>query len=691
MRFIVPQGDHTTAYYYKADDFKIDNQRIVLNNRYYCFTKETKTYNVWQRLILLVQHISNKIFSCCSKPNEPKSTSRWNSITSGKRSIYNLHCIEPAETTYNTDSAKTATIVPSTEEKKLESTSLDQSSPRKNITELHTSLTSAKTATIVPSTEEKELESTSSDQSSPRKNITELHTSLTSAKTATIVPSTEEKELESASSDQGSPLENSSESHSHSKELVLPQKPGVDQLKADVSTLPITKTVTLKVSSNPKASSTTNQLDIENQLELLKNQVEQFEYKEDVFNYEHVKNIRCKQGEHIININNTNYLINGDSNWIGFERENSAPTCRNKYHLSLYRNELNIQLAYSLILPIVEYHKIEAFKILSSGQSLIVNPMYLCNGHGKEFVFYIPQDLSHEKIVSFLDDIVTKLKEHNIIPGEYSSCDIPVDGSSGFIYTRSPYNIFNEYTNAILLDIYGFTASEAAQIAEIDIPLKVSYQINSNITNDLSRVISSLPPNLHTVEKKIFLKNEYINIVSRITLMKFNKDISTKLIEILHSSRSYCDKYEIIDFYSEIIDKNKFFNLGSVRRGKWNIHINNMFLKNSLEMAASITSGIYSSYNEKCSDEDIELTSICPTVYYFIKDFYEQKRSWNEIIDKPFLNKESENLFIRNLVKNALREPVTQSRQLEPTYQFDLTEDILNQLIDFYFKEMNLV
>ena len=173
--------------------------------------------------------------------------------------------------------------------------------------------------------------------------------------------------------------------------------------------------------------------------------------------------------------------------------------------------------------------------------------------------------------------------------------------------------------------------------------------------------------------------------------MKFNKDISTKLIEILHSSRSYCDKYEIIDFYSEIIDKNKFFNLGSVRRGKWNIHINNMFLKNSLEMAASITSGIYSSYNEKCSDEDIELTSICPTVYYFIKDFYEQKRSWNEIIDKPFLNKESENLFIRNLVKNALREPVTQSRQLEPTYQFDLTEDILNQLIDFYFKEMNLV
>jgi hypothetical protein len=157
------------------------------------------------------------------------------------------------------------------------------------------------------------------------------------------------------------------------------------------------------------------------------------------------------------------YKILTAHGWLQFNKKGSSHTDSIKFHVSIARKDM--EQAFYVLLPLLaDKHNLGCFKILPNE-----NLTKRGNLHGKEFVLYAQPDGREDRLEfwseGILKEVVEALTKAQVCPGEPSLGDIPVRGGNGYIYTRSPLNVFQNYVPAELLQNLGFSRDEAARLS----------------------------------------------------------------------------------------------------------------------------------------------------------------------------------------------------------------------------------
>lgn len=158
-------------------------------------------------------------------------------------------------------------------------------------------------------------------------------------------------------------------------------------------------------------------------------------------------------------------LLQIHSTWVIFNKRESQSKENNKFHVSIARDNENLEKAFNVIFPILEKYQICRFKILP-----LENIKIQGNSLGKEITIYIQESDNQEKDPNFwgqkvLKEIVDALEVSGVKPGIPSNADKIVEGGKGFIYVRSPNNIFGRYVEADYLKQWGFSLEESPRLS----------------------------------------------------------------------------------------------------------------------------------------------------------------------------------------------------------------------------------
>jgi|GEM_PF-4812532 len=398
------------------------------------------------------------------------------------------------------------------------------------------------------------------------------------------------------------------------------------------------------------------------------------------------------------------YDLIGTREWIQFKLNNSYPGDANKFHLSVERSLENMRRAFNILLPILIKYKIETFKMTSSGEDCkgahYEHPT--SNAYGKEFVIYVnrPDDpaLWGEKI---LKEITEEFHEQGIIPNTESKGDVSVEGGYSYVYARNSNNFFNRYIRADCLESSGFTAKEAAYLSS-------SPWVNLKIDTDPEIIPSKAkkgacwttdPIQNEDITSIIEIKAEEIQNLTKFYLKSFNDNLTSgfALFKVLFglgnlyfhddSSMRYCK-----GIYSF---ENHSMNRDPISTIMWNSCLKPEFLKRRLETAARLAA-IATLFNAGRFQWDIRFFfqeeeaqkrkffggNIVPAVYGVLRDHYLGNKDVQTLTSATFENNDEEKVIIKNLVKCALRDPFNQIKHEQPLYQFDLSEEQIEELAD---------
>ncbi len=354
----------------------------------------------------------------------------------------------------------------------------------------------------------------------------------------------------------------------------------------------------------------------ENELEnIIKNLPPSIEYK----------NITSLDYNKFYNLQSRVQISDESSAWVSFNRKNCSRTPSiNKFHISIAREEKHLTAAFNIIYPILEKHQIISFKILPLEKITVDG-----NTLGKEFVIYIqPQD-KKENDSTFWSDIVLKeivdsLSRANVKPGPHSTGDIAIKGGHGFVYSRSPYNVFGVYVNADLLKQCEFSHEEAACLSPsefLDITIKSSEDTVKNEENSTSLPKVIKLADLEKLEKEAPTSDEKKIYKGLINNLGKNYEVYNTRIPFLiclitgTNLEKYCSDKRInilkkfFNFPNRNPDSDRIWNFGQ------EAILNEEFFKPYLEKAAKRIALLR---NSRGIQKTEKLGNILPAIYHHL-------------------------------------------------------------------------
>jgi hypothetical protein len=177
-------------------------------------------------------------------------------------------------------------------------------------------------------------------------------------------------------------------------------------------------------------------------------------YNDQVQNYESVLQSENYEGYKLY----SNY----GAGWTQFDAQEKISR-REKFYISLTRDQTNIARAFFCVAPILKKYNIASFQTLKFTDMNNIG----INADGKELVIFIQKNENNQELWSLkiLPEILSKFKSMNIQCGNPSKGGVSVAGGEGFIYTRSSDNCFDIYMDAVQLEKFGFSAFESANIS----------------------------------------------------------------------------------------------------------------------------------------------------------------------------------------------------------------------------------
>lgn len=418
-------------------------------------------------------------------------------------------------------------------------------------------------------------------------------------------------------------------------------------------------------------------------------------------------------GSPIIKINGRSYeTVSGGAQWIQFEDQsklNNGGTV--KVHLSVKRTPENMEKAFDIVLPILMKYQIRLFKI--APLDFAHEKYKLDNAVGKEFVIYIQahDKESHESNPetwekAILKEIVEEFHRNNVLPGPASKGDCALKGGSPYAFMRVTDNFVGEYVAVDVLEQSGFTSGDAAHLSDspwMNLNIATTVASSSSSSPSQKLILESLP--IKEGEISHFIRNhaQEITDLTKVLLNAFKSDLNKKQ----SSSPSRCPllfsilstdgvgnyiRSESWSYLRAIF--NVTANLGSDKKAHFGkSQVKEEFFKEQLESVARFAAIAISFYRERFQGENYELPegylksdqspcgNILPAIYAFLRQYHLQGRDAAELLTQPFMTTEEEQLFMKEILKCALREPVSQIRSETPIYQFGLSEEQVEGLV----------
>ncbi|MFA5879736.1 MAG: hypothetical protein WC860_06125, partial [Candidatus Margulisiibacteriota bacterium] len=383
-----------------------------------------------------------------------------------------------------------------------------------------------------------------------------------------------------------------------------------------------------------------------------------------------------------------------------------------KVHISIARTEANMAKAYSVIMPILQKYQIRLFKIATL-QSLNAAPAG-SNPIGKEITIYmqqysgLPEASPDFWLKTVLPEIVQKLKENGVQPGNPSLGDKLFPGGGGYVYARAPQNITGGYIAAEDLRALGFTRAEAANLAADN--FFRNGVINSGIPDTLEKPQQlpeqcTLPTQLSPVPEGASQK-----IVDSFW-QKCNEQtrFSTNLFRIFFSfefgQSSYLQDpaFSIASLFFgdqnwQLEQKTGHFANKEIQSGYFTNHMTPIFQK-AAEAAARIYASLQTANPQKIQGE-FTPGNILPAMYHafycsFIIFCQSQPKEQGEThytqekLD-AFLQTNQE-VLIQAFTKCALRTRESQIEADTPKYIGELTEMQIDQLVALALKPVRVL
>lgn len=333
--------------------------------------------------------------------------------------------------------------------------------------------------------------------------------------------------------------------------------------------------------------------------------------------------------------------------WVIFNTEITTED-KNKFHISIKRDRLNLEKAYKVIFPILEKYQVSYFKIIPLASIEIGG-----NCLGKEYTIYVKDSHGEESQATFwshhvLKEIVENLEKEGVEQGKISTGDIPIKGGKNFIYSRSSYNIFDFYITSTFLERCGFTAEESARFTPsfcVDLIID-GYSEIETISDKPTLPVPEILSDVKSENKRIY--DCFVDVlttkIDRMGIIKAPPLFFILVGTQFGDCRLESKYHKIFNFLFEDREWDKWTIRSILNVEGIDLIISK--LNSYLEKAAILTASIHSSLNESPLKS---IGNIHPAIYHsFIVPLAKK-------FDGDLLNSEEEMTLILHLAICALR------------------------------------
>ena len=392
--------------------------------------------------------------------------------------------------------------------------------------------------------------------------------------------------------------------------------------------------------------------------------------------------------------------------WIFFSHKSAAKCTEfGKFHISIKHDRKTIQQAVGLLLPIFSRYKFSSFKC--ADWEVLCSDM---NTDGKGFVCYIKgvnleatmSKASINSLADMLQEIEVILEKNGIEPHPAGSLGDAQLVGTRYIYSRSANNIIDRYIPAEFLFNGGFTCEESVNISPNLVILAIQQE--------LLRRHFVLP--LETISLPVI--HESKAALSSVSYVNNWKELrATSSLEV--DARRIYDEYilEQLPWVARVCLGGKEAEYSEAEEKLF--YLLYPLLREAARRVAMIhhlmdESDLVPSFSSKDTLPSKLLGVVAPAIYYkFFKPWMEKFQSKGFRYDNannieydeavlgnspdperyPTLNPQS--LFeeylnpediINAIVKNSLRSPAPQIKNLAPLYIYNLSEAKIDKLIE---------